>query len=373
MGSFKTIKDIQKNIINRSYQYKKNIDPLLYSKFYKKLSLVFWSCNRYLLHSYAVFESYKRLKIYISNKLSKKQKDLKTEQTQKLHTMLNEALISILIVPSSSINDQSKGSNNNNSSSSNNKDYTHSLFQLFNDFFGFGRKQAMPSKAALLNSIIKEINSYNLTVSASSNNENVKNNEKKQTSEDDEGMLDIFANAKNLYQLIVIKAFSPLTFTLSLNDIMNKLETESNANISFYLCKIYQMGVIVLLKQLALCYKSISWKRFKQLTFSDIELERIIAFSVYYGNVCCRISHSNKLITFSDNNLESKMFCDSIVELNAMLIRIKDEHQSIDKNHHNIQRQNVFNQIRNQISLEHDKIQNRLKQIRRTRTNQIKI
>merc|ERR1712228_791532 len=91
------------------------------------------------------------------------------------------------------------------------------------------------------------------------------------------------------------------------------------------------------------------------------------------GNVCCRISHSNKLITFSDNNLESKMFCDSIVELNAMLIRIKDEHQSIDKNHHNIQRQNVFNQIRNQISLEHDKIQNRLKQIRRTRTNQIKI
>merc|ERR1712228_810592 len=261
----------------------------------------------------------------------------------------------------------SKGSNNNNSSSSNNKDYTHSLFQLFNDFFGFGRKQAMPSKAALLNSIIKEINSYNLTVSASSNNENVKNNEKKQTSEDDEGMLDIFANAKNLYQLIVIRAFSPLTFTLSLNDIMNKLETESNANISFYLCKIYEMGVIVLLKQLALCYKSISWKRFKQLTFSDnqlsdIELERIIAFSVYYGNVCCRISHSNKLITFSDNNLESKMFCDSIVELNAMLIRIKDEHQSIDKNHHNIQRQNVFNQI-----------QNRLKQIRRTRTNQIKI
>merc|ERR1712087_228259 len=82
--SFKTIKDIQKNIIDRSYELRKNIDPLLYSKFYKALSVVFWSCNRYLLHSYAVFGSYKRLKIYISTKIPKKQKELKLEQTQKL-------------------------------------------------------------------------------------------------------------------------------------------------------------------------------------------------------------------------------------------------------------------------------------------------
>merc|ERR1712154_460765 len=172
------------------------------------------------------------------------------------------------------------------------------------------------------------------------------------------------------------ETFKPLTFTASLNDIICKYENEKLANIEFYRFKMYELGVAVLLKQLASCYKSISWKRFKQLTFSDdqltdIQLERIIAFSVYYGNVCCRISHSNKLLTFNDNNVESTMFCESIVELNAMLVRIKDEHTSIDTNHHGVQRQNVFNQIRNQISLEHDKITTRLSRIRRTRTNQI--
>merc|ERR1712154_97326 len=172
------------------------------------------------------------------------------------------------------------------------------------------------------------------------------------------------------------ETFKPLTFTASLNDIICKYENEKLANIEFYRFKMYELGVAVLLKQLASCYKSISWKRFKQLTFSDdqltdIQLERIIAFSVYYGNVCCRISHSNRLLTFNDNNVESTMFCESIVELNAMLVRIKDEHTSIDTNHHSVQRQNVFNQIRNQISLEHDKITTRLSRIRRTRTNQI--
>merc|ERR1712113_1377299 len=138
-------------------------------------------------------------------------------------------------------------------------------------------------------------------------------------------------------------------------------------------------GVVVLLKQLASCYESISWKRFKELTFSDdqltdIELERIIAFSVYYGDVCCRISHANKLITFNDNSLESTMFCNSIVELNALLIRIKDEYNSkaVDDSSRSAQRQNVFNLIRTQMPAEHAKTQNRLRRARQTRTNQIK-
>merc|ERR1712125_32544 len=121
--------------------------------------------------------------------------------------------------------------------------------------------------------------------------------------EEDEDKVDVFASAKNLYQLIVVESFCPLTFTLSLNDIIHKMEHVNNVNVPFYQLKIYEMGVIVLLRQLASCYKSISWKRFKELTFSDdqlsdIELERIIAFSVYYGDVCCRISHASKLITF---------------------------------------------------------------------------
>merc|ERR1712130_581686 len=137
------------------------------------------------------------------------------------------------------------------------------------------------------------------------------------------------------------------------------------------------MGVIVLLKQLSLCYKSISWKRFKELTFNDgeltdIELERIITFSVYYGNICCRISHANKLITFYDNNLESEIFCNSIVELNGLLIKIKNANKDNNAND-NIQRHNVFNQIRNQISAEHGKIQNRLEKIKRTQRNEILI
>merc|ERR1712154_151787 len=39
----------------------------------------------------------------------------------------------------------------------------------------------------------------------------------------------------------------------------------------------------------------------------------------------------------------------------------------------NIQRHNVFNQIRNQISAEHGKIQNRLEKIKRTQRNEILI
>merc|ERR1712157_689841 len=164
----------------------------------------------------------------------------------------------------------------------------------------------------------------------------------------------------------------------SLNEIICKYKDTNSASIDFYMAKVYDLGVTVLLKQLASCYKSISWKRFKELIFSDdqltdIELERIIAFSVYYGNVCCRISHAHKLISFTDNNVESTMFCDSMVELNALLVRIKDEYSSVDADDQSdrIQRQNVFHQIRNQISTEHDKIQNRLAKIRRTRTNQI--
>jgi len=188
---------------------------------------------------------------------------------------------------------------------------------------------------------------------------------------------DIFENAKNLYQLIIINKFSPLTFTHSLKNIVHKLEVENNVNIDFYLNKYYEMGVIVLLKQLSLCYKSISWQRFKELTFNDgeltdIELERIITFSVYYGNICCRISHANKLITFYDNNLESEIFCNSIVELNGLLIKIKNANKDNNAND-NIQRHNVFNQIRNQISAEHGKIQNRLEKIKRTQRNEILI
>merc|ERR1712129_246000 len=157
--SFKTIKSIQKNIINRAFDLKKIIDPKLYARFYKNLSIVFWSCNRYLLHSYAVFESYKRMKIYVK-KISKKQKELKEEENNKLYTALNDALISVLVVPASSINDQAKGFNTNQSTSSNDKDFTHSLYELFGDFFGLGRKQAVPSKSTLLHDIIKEMNSY---------------------------------------------------------------------------------------------------------------------------------------------------------------------------------------------------------------------
>eukprot|EP01084_Bolivina_argentea_P307210 530955_1 len=78
--SFKTIKDIQKNIIDKSYELKRQINPLLYSQFYNLLSIIFYQSNRFLLHAYSIYESYKKLKLYIITKISKKEKAKKKKK-----------------------------------------------------------------------------------------------------------------------------------------------------------------------------------------------------------------------------------------------------------------------------------------------------
>eukprot|EP00488_Nonionellina_sp_1-RS-2012_P004434 TRINITY_DN99_c0_g1_i1.p1 TRINITY_DN99_c0_g1~~TRINITY_DN99_c0_g1_i1.p1 ORF type:complete len:175 (-),score=23.06 TRINITY_DN99_c0_g1_i1:199-723(-) len=170
---------------------------------------------------------------------------------------------------------------------------------------------------------------------------------------------------------MISNKLNPLSFTRKLNETIDKLQSENNVNIEFYRSKLYEMGVIVLLRQLSFCYKSISWHRFKELTFdceklSEIDLERIITFSVFYGDICCRISHSDKLITFYDDTLESDTFCKSMIELNDILLCIKNDIDIDIDTDTDIQRQNVFDQIRTQIPLEHDKIQKRLNAIKWT-------
>eukprot|EP00483_Globobulimina_turgida_P002163 UN02165 len=156
---------------------------------------------------------------------------------------------------------------------------------------------------------------------------------------------------------------------------MKALKME-NINILYYGNKVYEMAVIVLLKQLSLCYKSISWQRFKQLIapfgadLSDIELQQIITFSIYYGHtICCQLSHSKNEILFinNDNNLECDLFVNSIIELNNCLLPL------VANNTNNTNRNNVFNQIRFSIISEHDLISNRLLTIRHRQRRGIEI
>ena len=356
--SFKTIKGTQKNIIDRSYDLKKNINSVLFADFYERLAEVFWSSNRFLLHSYSLFEGYKKLKQHIYSKLKGKRfKEQRAEQEKRLYKMFHEALLAVLIVPSSAINDKNK-TNSGNPATANNKYFTHSLFQLANDYFGHGRrKQIKPSQQGLLQEIMAEVHQIHaqrekkLTVRQSP------------SGDEDKEECDPLKNAKDLYHLMASNTFNPLTFTKSLNDIMVRLETENGVNGKLYRGKMYEKGVTMLLKQLSVCYKSISWERLSQLTFpkeqlGDIELERIITYSVYYDGTKCTISHSKKLVSFHDKNLESEILSDSIVELNRSLMNIKRT-KNLDVTDP-MQRKNVYNTIRNQVVNEHKRIDYRL-------------
>jgi len=359
--SFKTIKGLQKNIIDRSYDLKKQIDADLHAAFYEKLAVVFWASNRFLLHSYAVFEGYKKMRQHIrSNLQGRKLSEPRRVAEAKLHRLLHEALLSALIVPSSSVNDKNKSSSAN-PATANNKYFTHSLFQLANDYFGVGRRrQIKPSQQALLHEIMDEVRSIRSDRHRPSKREGSKEAQ-------DAAKNDPMWNAKALYHLMASTTVNPLTFTASLSTIVGRLEAENGVKVAMYRSKVHEKGVTMLLRQLAVCYKSISWDRFSQLTFpkhelSDIELERIITNSVYYDSTGCTISHSARLISFYDNNLESDILSESIVELNRSLMEIKRT-----KNLYGPplyapdpeQRKNVYHTIRDRMVAEHKRFDRR--------------
>jgi len=290
-----------------------------------------------------------------------------------MYRLLHEALLSALIVPASSVNDKNK-SNSGNPATANNKYFTHSLFQLANDYFGVGRRrQIKPSQQALLHEIMAEVRSIRPSADRQRPSERTEAEESpedggKGRGGNKEG--DPMRNAKDLHRLLAANTFNPLTFTASLSTVVGRLEADNGVKVEMYRAKVHEKGVTMLLKQLSVCYKAISWDRLSELTFpknelSDIELERIITNSVYYDSTGCTISHSQRLISFHDNNLESDILSDSIVELNRSLMDIKRTKNLYVPDP--VQRQNVYDTIRNQVAAEHKRIDYRLIQIQRQR------
>jgi len=384
--SFKTIKGLQRNIIDRSYDLKKRIDPELHSAFFEKLAAVFWASNRFLLHSYALFEAFKMLRSHITLKMKgRKNEDSRALSERKLLKLLHEALLAVLIVPAASLNDRSTSSSGN-PAMANNRYFTHSLQSLADDYFGRGRrKRVTPSKEGLLRDIMAEAASLRpakrkmaKTKDDGIDDGNSNGSEQQQSQplpakKAPPAEHQSLSNALALYHLMAAKQFNPLTFTQSLSAILRRLQSVEGVDVDFYRRRIHEKGVAMLLRQLSVCYKSISWDRLSALTFpkdelSDIELERIITSSVYYDSTGCTISHSLRLVSFHENHLESELVSDSMVTLNRSLLAIKRSKSLFVEDPS--QRQNVYNTIRNAVTAEHKRIDHRLWTIQKQRAEE---
>lgn len=333
--SFKCTNDIQM-ILQRTRDLKKSIDPLWLSLFYERVSNVFWKCEQYLLHAYALHESYKyRLKYYQS--LGKKQKKDKEEQERKSEQLLVQSMLAALIVPQ------------NKSRSELILSTDQSLYQLASQF----QFSNQPSKSALLAILLS--------------NETLP------------------VIARVLYH-VVYYVFDPFHFMQRYSDTIIQLHDMYDINIQCYIHKIQFLGIVCLLRQLSRVYSSISWIRFIQLCkrelsiisinddntiMSDETLECLVSSVARDGNVCCRICHNTGMIIIEDESMECMMFNKHLIQLSAgMSTFMKERNNEQSNKSSEMQRENVMAEVKSNLDDGRVMIDHRLNSILQNKREQ---
>lgn len=235
--SFRTVEDIYSIM----QQGKKAPKPRLMAVYYDKLTRIFWVSGNYLFHAYACFRYYN---LYLECK-----KDIKSEDKRALASCV---LLSALCIPSSSSSDVFAESIEDGVDNEKNQQMAMLL-----DF------QTNPTRSALLNDIVNK------------------------------GLLDeVYPELSQLYHITEVK-FQPLTLVKSFLPMLQLIK--DNVHLCIYSVPLQKIMILQVMKQLSKVYTVMKQANvlslFKELDFSEVEIEKVLLDGIVRKHIHLNIDH----------------------------------------------------------------------------------